>query len=674
MEEGAEESGLDREESGGGVVLIEEDLLDADGHPLVYAGCVLPLQCEVGNINVDSEAVVDVQIPLYVRKGRVVPSQKDLLCLEPLMAAHSAALAAHYSPASGEHAAALAQHMQALAAQRECLDAGRLARPDLVLHHPAPPGLHETFMALRKLVLEMQGARVHTVTLTSDTLGTPGRDLMELPEGLRGLAAELRSLRVSSTMLNWIPEWIGELVNLESIHISGHGDADWANELRALPESIASLSKLRILELDNLLGLASLPPSIGKLTQLERLHIETCPHQDLLSSLGVVSTRLKELCLKGVEEPLPASIRAFAQLRRLELYAYESKDLPAWFGEMTMLQVLDMTGFGTMTEVPVSIGNLVGLHTLKLRERGFVELPSSIFASLSHLTSLTLACESLTGLPSSIFDNLRLTRLKFHECRKLRGPLLLERLTTLKTLKISFCKLLSLSPPSLLHSLDVLHCAKIDVDLPTFITRLTALRSLSLKPDTLFVSPTRAVVARMNLALAKALPSLVSLKRLSLTVEYMARTNVLAIGLALRAWPKPSLAICRNRYPSHNVGTQDILLADVWQEMGRAGVFQEMGLLSVATAELPEWVTDASILAYFALQQEKVAAFACVQHRRLGAASKAACLDDQTLSLIADEVLGRRVYDASLCMAAHDCEESSSSLSDSAEELDGADL
>ena len=109
------------------------------------------------------------------------------------------------------------------------------------------------------------------------------------------------------------------------------------------------------------------------------------------------------------------------------------------------------------------------------------------------------------------------------------------------------------------------------------------------------------------------------------------------------------------------------------------GVLQEMGLLSVATAELPEGVTpervtDASILAYFALQQEKVAAFACVQHRRLGAASKAACLDDQTLSLIADEVLGRRVYDASLCMAAHDCEESSSSLSDSAEELDGADL
>ena len=67
-------------------------------------------------------------------------------------------------------------------------------------------------------------------------------------------------------------------------------------------------------------------------------------------------------------------------------------------------------------------------------------------------------------------------------------------------------------------------------------------------------------------------------------------------------------------------------------------------------AAATEW-HDKRILRFFAAQQRKVEAFAGGLHRRLGAASKVACLDEQTLSLIADEVLGRRVYAASLRMA-----------------------
>jgi hypothetical protein len=114
------------------------------------------------------------------------------------------------------------------------------------------------------------------------------------------------------------------------------------------------------------------------------------------------------------------------------------------------------------------------------------------------------------------------------------------------------------------------------------------------------------------------------------------------IGLALRAWPKPSLTICRSTktYYSDPEARDTSLLCDFSQELG----------LPVEAYTTP-W-EDERILCFFVVQQQKLEAFVCGQHRRLGAASKVACLDDHTLSIIADEVLGRRVFDASLRMAA----------------------
>ena len=52
-----------------------------------------------------------------------------------------------------------------------------------------------------------------------------------------------------------------------------------------------------------------------------------------------------------------------------------------------------------------------------------------------------------------------------------------------------------------------------------------------------------------------------------------------------------------------------------------------------------DW-SNTTTLEFFRAQQHKVAAFASGTHARLGAASRVLVLDEQTLVMIADEVLG----------------------------------
>jgi hypothetical protein len=690
-----------------GLVIIEAEgsLVDDDGRVLVYAGTTQPLKCQVGNIEVNSERELHVKVPLYGPKERVVPSHEDMLRLSPFLSAHSAALAASFGGlvcwsvwrrsacleniwdlrgwggtdyVSGEGGAALAAHMQALVAQREALDAGALHRTYIALSHwlqlfystheqtgvfgrkalnyvydwslgdwsAASPPLLETFEPLLRLVKEMQGVRIHTVELSEATLGTTdaGVDLMELPEGLRALAPDLRGLRVSSAMLDSLPEWIGELVHVEKMSIDGFSSADWANGLRDLPNSFEHLTRLQSLELARLYSLESLPPALGKLTNLERLIIEG-GNDDLPLSLGVVSTNLKELSLKEYYnlEHLPHSMGAFVELRCLELRSVGLLDLPSSFGELTALEELRISG-ANWTELPKSIGLLVGLRALEVGDDGgsvhLTSLSPSIFATLSNLTSLTICCHALTELPSSMLATLRLTSLKLSECRALLGPLQLAPLTALTTLEVSSCRQLSLSPPHPLKMLKLYDCNQMVKDLPGFIGTLTALRVLTLECGL----GCRVNLTRARLAVACSLPSLPSIESLCLGESFddSDEEALLMIGLALRAWPKPSLTICRSTKTCYSDpearGTS--LLCDFSQELG----------LPVEAYTTP-W-EDERILRFFVVQQQKLEAFVCGQHRRLGAVSKVACLDDHTLSIIADEVLGRRVFDASLCMTA----------------------
>jgi Leucine-rich repeat (LRR) protein len=667
-----DDDGYDEHEMKEGLVLVEDEgsLVDDDGRELVFAGVTLPMPCVVGNAGEGNFERV-VRIPLYSAKG-VVPSPEDMLRLEPLLSAHSEAVGAW----------ARDEHMQALAAQREGLDAGRLESTAAGHKHSAH-FFCATFEPLLKLVQELQGVRVHTVELSDTTLGTEDADLVKLPAGLRAPAVcrNLIGLRVRSTMLSSLPSWLGELSHLETMHISGNGSADgdvFGFGLRTLPNCIQHLTRLRSLELIDLYGLESLPPSLGKLTQLERLTLEgnDC---DLPSSLGKVSTNLTELCVRACDDlsQLPECIGAFTKLRRLELSGVALTDLPADLGALTDLRELHVDA--NLATLPVPIARLVGLRTLEVRDilggaHHLTQLPPAIFAGLSNLTSLCIGCHSLTELSSSMLANLHLTSLALDGCRALRGPLMLAPMTALTALTISRCYRLSLTPPPLLQTLEVDNSDQMFKDLHGIMQAVPALRALTLKCTV--TSPRN--FRRGALALAHALPSLASLESLCLSPGQLGEGSLLMIGLALRAWPKPSLTL-RSPEPSYYdfERPETELFYGLRQELGLPAVEEEEEeeeegeeekSAAVSNASAPfapaaapaaaatEW-HDKRILRFFAAQQRKVEAFAGGLHPRLGAASKVACLDEHTLSLIVDEVLGRRVYAASLRMAARMMEE-----------------
>ena len=124
--------------------------------------------------------------------------------------------------------------------------------------------------------------RVHAVALTPDTLRTvlPGGEkgcaqLVELPEGLRMLAGELRELNVKSSRLVEVPAWVGELTRLQVLELGGDfclTTGDFGNNcLTALPAGLFQLGALKQLTLRSLFKLQELPETFGRITALERL-------------------------------------------------------------------------------------------------------------------------------------------------------------------------------------------------------------------------------------------------------------------------------------------------------------------------------------------------------------------------------------------------------------------
>ena len=135
-----------------------------------------------------------------------------------------------------------------------------------------------------------------------------------------------------------------------------------------------------------------------------------------------------------------------------------------------------------------------------------------------------------------------------------------------------------------------------------------------------------------RMVIACAVPTL-ELQRLALDGGDLFEETVMMLGSVLRAWPTPALEVSIKKTPwKAPNGAAQLVLQRIHQELERP-------------ADAAEW-NDATTLHYFAVQQNKVGAFAFGLLPRLGAASPVACLNHQLVLLIADEVLGRRVYDA----------------------------
>ena len=341
---------------------------------------------------------------------------------------------------------------------------------------------------------------------------------------------------------------------------------------------------------------------------------------------------------------MPKGLRALAgELRALTVESEQLAEVPAWVGELTHLEMLHIGGGNCfwrpntgLRALPASIfGQLGALKELRLSDFSELEeIPD--LGTLTSLESLTIAsCNKLKTLSIGQLGALKqLTLFNVAGLEKITD--ILGKLTSLEHLVLGSCKQLKTLPASIMH-LSRLQELNIELcplqDMPC-IEALTALRSLVLQ-----VSDYRQG-SRAFKALSRSLPCLQLLDNLMLrgwaeTDEFAAQfgyrspehlvalraEDVLAVGRALRAWPLPLL-----REFDYDESRYGLRLSTCWQALG-------------LTAAAADW-SDETTLEHFRVQQHKVSAFASGMHARLGVASEVSGLDEQTLAMIADEVLG----------------------------------
>ncbi|MCB1148989.1 MAG: leucine-rich repeat domain-containing protein [Chlamydiia bacterium] len=188
---------------------------------------------------------------------------------------------------------------------------------------------------------------------------------------------QMRHLSLVQLGLNTIPPEIGLLSQLEGLYLT-------SNQFTALPVEVVQLTKLQVLNL-GFNQLTALPPQIGLLSQLQKL----ISHDNRLVSL-------------------PAEVGQLSQLQELSLNCNELTALPADIGQLALLQTLNLAG-NRLTALPSEVGELALLQTLNLAGNRLAALPADV-GQLAQLQTLLLAGNRLTALPVEIG---RLSQLRY---------------------------------------------------------------------------------------------------------------------------------------------------------------------------------------------------------------------------------------------------------------------
>lgn len=217
-------------------------------------------------------------------------------------------------------------------------------------------------------------------------------------------------------------------------------------DIEKIPESIDILTGLKILNIygkfkDNS-SLMIIPDSIGNLTSLQRLNLNSTNIGSLPESIGNL-TNLQRLYLQNSQiSSLPDSIRNLTSLQHLELYNTPICTLPESIGNLTNLQNLNLNSIQIST-LPDSIGNLSGLQRLYLSNTQLSMLPDSI-GNLSGLQHLYLNLTQLSMLPDSIGNLSSLQRLYLNFTRLSMLPDGIGNLSGLQYLDLSSTRISTL--------------------------------------------------------------------------------------------------------------------------------------------------------------------------------------------------------------------------------------
>lgn len=223
--------------------------------------------------------------------------------------------------------------------------------------------------------------------------------------------------------------------------------------LTSLPDSLGRLSNLQRLVLHNCTDFDCLPASFVSLRRLKVLRIQSwrSDGDELCEGLGPYRSKFRSLeTMWGPRLShlirLPDSFGSLSSLQQLILTdCYELRRLPDSFGRMSSLQRLDLLNFVSLQRLPDSFGNMSSLRELNLNDCSNLTCLPFNFGNLRSLKALNLNdCSSLTCLPVN-FGNLHsLLHLHLGQCRSLTCfPDSFLALTSLQLLDIWNCDALS---------------------------------------------------------------------------------------------------------------------------------------------------------------------------------------------------------------------------------------
>ena len=240
------------------------------------------------------------------------------------------------------------------------------------------------------------------------------KTLTEIPSWVRKLPRLSRLYVDDCPSLTLIPDWIGQLTNLDVLALRNNRlevlpdtlgklvklDSLFLgrNQLRRVPDSIGNLSRLKTLQLAGN-RLEQLPASIGKLTRLTELNVEGNRLTTLPDSIGNL-TRLEKFNLENNRlECLPNSFGQLQGLTELQCAKNRLSCLPDSLGKIRRLQCLNIH-HNRLTALPDSLCSLPVLDSIYARHNRLECLPEKI-GDLASLTALDLGNNQLQAMPDS---------------------------------------------------------------------------------------------------------------------------------------------------------------------------------------------------------------------------------------------------------------------------------
>ena len=213
-----------------------------------------------------------------------------------------------------------------------------------------------------------------------------------------------------------LPPVLGRLTQLEVLSIGGNGGTN--RMTGAVPVELAALTKLRTLSLRGVGLRGPIPPELGRLTSLTALQLGS----------GQLSG------------PVPVELAGLANLEWLSLYSNDlSGAIPAELGSLRNLRGLDLSGNGLRGPIPPELGRLGNLERLALAGNELSGPIPAELGELSNLEVLALYQNQLDGPIPAVLATLTNLRVLSLEWNRLSGPIPagLSRLTELEHLDLN---------------------------------------------------------------------------------------------------------------------------------------------------------------------------------------------------------------------------------------------